>query len=53
MNKLSGSAVTPFLLGAIERETGGRSLAANVALLQENASLAARIASALMQNASA
>jgi pseudouridine-5'-phosphate glycosidase len=52
-NKLSGSAITPFLLAAIERETGGRSLAANVALLQENASLAARIASALTENASA
>jgi len=52
-NKLSGSAVTPFLLAAIERETGGRSLAANIALLQENASVAARIASALADEATA
>lgn len=51
--KLSGSAVTPFLLATIERETGGRSLAANVALLQENASLAARIAAAFADGATA
>lgn len=42
--KLSGAAVTPFLLAAIERTTQGKSLAANIALLQENASIAARIA---------
>jgi pseudouridylate synthase len=52
-NKLSGSAVTPFLLAAIEHETGGRSLAANIALLQENAAVAARIASALADDATA
>jgi pseudouridine-5'-phosphate glycosidase len=48
---VSGSAVTPLLLSAIERATSGRSLAANVALLQENAALAARIAVALAENA--
>lgn len=52
-SKLSGSALTPFLLTEVERQTGGRSLAANVALLQENASLAARIATALAGHATA
>lgn len=42
-----GGAVTPFLLAAMERETGGRSLAANLALLEANAALAAEIATAL------
>ena len=42
-----GAAVTPFLLAAVERATGGRSLAANLALLEANASLAGRIAVAL------
>jgi pseudouridylate synthase len=41
---VSGSALTPFLLAAIERSTGGRSLAANVALLEANAALAGAIA---------
>jgi pseudouridine-5'-phosphate glycosidase len=39
-----GGAVTPFLLAAVERATGGRSLAANLALLEHNAALAAEIA---------
>lgn len=43
---VTGAAVTPFLLAAVERETGGASLGANVALLESNAALAARIASA-------
>ena len=42
-----GGAVTPFLLAAVERATGGRSLAANVSLLERNASLASEIAVAL------
>ncbi|MEY2733408.1 MAG: hypothetical protein RL340_467 [Gemmatimonadota bacterium] len=42
-----GAAVTPYLLAAVERATGGRSLAANLALLEANAALAARIAVAL------
>jgi pseudouridine-5'-phosphate glycosidase len=41
---IRGAQVTPYLLGAIERETGGRSLAANLALLEANAALAAEIA---------
>jgi pseudouridine-5'-phosphate glycosidase len=39
-----GAAVTPYLLAAVERETGGRSLAANLGLLEANAALAAEIA---------
>jgi len=41
---ISGSALTPFLLSAIDRATNGRSLSANIALLEENASIAARVA---------
>jgi pseudouridine-5'-phosphate glycosidase len=39
-----GGALTPFLLAAVERETDGRSLGANLALLESNAMLAADIA---------
>ena len=41
---IHGAAVTPFLLAAVERATGGRSLAANLGLLDENAYLAGAIA---------
>ena len=41
---IAGKEVTPFLLGAIERATGGRSLTANIALVRNNARLAAGIA---------
>jgi pseudouridine-5'-phosphate glycosidase len=44
-----GAAVTPFLLAAVERSTGGRSLAANLALLEQNARLAGEIAAALRE----
>ncbi|HTA21097.1 MAG TPA: pseudouridine-5'-phosphate glycosidase, partial [Polyangia bacterium] len=44
---VSGAALTPFLLAEVERATGGRSLAANLALLEANAALAAEIAVAL------
>ncbi|NUQ21841.1 MAG: pseudouridine-5'-phosphate glycosidase, partial [Gemmatimonadaceae bacterium] len=42
-----GAAMTPMLLAAVERETEGKSLAANLALLENNAALAAEIAVAL------
>ena len=42
-----GAAMTPELLAAVVHETGGRSLAANLALLESNAALAAEIAVAL------
>ncbi len=39
-----GAGVTPFLLAAVDRATEGRSLATNLALLENNAALAAEIA---------
>lgn len=44
---VSGKEVTPFLLGAVARLTGGRSLEANVALLLRNARVAGEVAVAL------
>lgn len=44
---ITGKEVTPFLLDRINRATEGRSLAANIALVLDNARLAARIAGAL------
>jgi pseudouridine-5'-phosphate glycosidase len=41
---VSGKAVTPFLLSHLFEITGGRSLATNIALVRNNAALAARIA---------
>ncbi|MCG6115198.1 MAG: pseudouridine-5'-phosphate glycosidase [Mesorhizobium sp.] len=41
---VSGKAVTPFLLSRIVEITEGRSLATNIALVKNNARLAARIA---------
>jgi pseudouridine-5'-phosphate glycosidase len=41
---IHGQALTPFLLGRINELTGGRSLQANLALLLNNARLAAQIA---------
>lgn len=45
--QISGKAVTPFLLARIAEKTAGRSLQANLALLKNNARLAAEIAQAL------
>ena len=44
---IAGKAVTPFLLQRIFELTEGRSLVANIALVRNNARLAARIASCL------
>ncbi len=44
---IRGADVTPFLLSAVTRLTGGSSLAANIALLEQNAALASEIAVAL------
>ncbi len=46
---VTGKAVTPFLLDAIFHLTGGRSLVTNIALVKNNARLAAEIAVALAQ----
>ncbi|MEW9836603.1 pseudouridine-5'-phosphate glycosidase [Mesorhizobium marinum] len=45
--KIAGKAVTPFLLGKILELTDGRSLKTNIALVENNARIAARIAKAL------
>ncbi|WP_029032037.1 pseudouridine-5'-phosphate glycosidase [Salinarimonas rosea] len=47
--RVSAKAVTPFLLGRLVALTHGRSLATNVALVKNNAALAAEIAGALAQ----
>lgn len=44
-----GAALTPYLLSELVRLTGGGSLAANLALLEQNALLAGEIALALSQ----
>jgi pseudouridylate synthase len=44
---IAAKAVTPFLLGRIGEMTGGRALAANIALVLNNARLAAGIARAM------
>jgi pseudouridine-5'-phosphate glycosidase len=44
---IAGKAVTPFLLARIVELTGGRSLEANIALIRNNAALAARVAAEL------
>jgi pseudouridine-5'-phosphate glycosidase len=41
---ISGAKVTPFLLEAVSRLTGGSSLDANLALLEQNAALAGTLA---------
>ncbi|MHB2264728.1 pseudouridine-5'-phosphate glycosidase [Aliihoeflea sp. PC F10.4] len=46
-NGISGKAVTPYLLGRILELTDGASLKTNIALVENNARLAARIAKAL------
>jgi pseudouridine-5'-phosphate glycosidase len=43
-NDIRGARVTPFLLAAVTRLTGGSSLDANLALLERNAALAAELA---------
>ncbi|MFD1696664.1 pseudouridine-5'-phosphate glycosidase [Roseibium aestuarii] len=45
--KVTGKGVTPFVLDAIYKLTAGRSLATNIALVRNNARLAADIAKAL------
>jgi len=44
---VSGKAITPFLLDRLREATGGRSLAANTALIVSNAALAGAVAVAL------
>jgi pseudouridine-5'-phosphate glycosidase len=46
-----GKAVTPFLLSFLFESTGGRSLATNIALVKNNAALAARLAASVTRPA--
>ncbi|MCF3642418.1 pseudouridine-5'-phosphate glycosidase [Rhizobium sp. TRM95111] len=46
-DEVSGKAVTPYLLDSLFRLTDGRSLATNIALVENNARLAAEIAVAM------
>jgi pseudouridine-5'-phosphate glycosidase len=46
-DRVEGPAVTPYLLDRVQRATGGRSVEANVAVLQSNAALGARLAAEL------
>lgn len=45
--KITGKAVTPFLLSQLSERSGGRTQAANIALLENNASIAAQVAKAI------
>jgi pseudouridine-5'-phosphate glycosidase len=47
---VTGKAVTPFLLSFLFESTGGRSLATNIALVKNNAALAARLAASLARS---
>ena len=46
-NSIAGKEITPFLLSEMSKRSGGRTLAANIALLENNARVAAMIAAAL------
>lgn len=45
--RISGKEITPFLLSYLSEKSGGRTLAANIELLKNNASVAAEVAVAL------
>jgi pseudouridine-5'-phosphate glycosidase len=47
---VTGAAVTPFVLAAIERQTAGTSVPANLALAENNARVAAQVAAALLDS---
>ena len=46
-NHVSGKELTPFLLNELSQASGGKTLAANIALLENNARVAAEIAKSL------
>ena len=50
-NGVKGKALTPYLLGRVAELTGGKSIDANVALLKNNAGVAAEIAVTMYENA--
>ena len=46
-NNIHGAAITPYLLQKVNEETKGKSMRVNIALLKNNARIAAKIAAAL------
>jgi pseudouridine-5'-phosphate glycosidase len=48
--RISGKEITPFLLSEMSRRSNGKTLAANIALLENNARIAAQIAIRLQRN---
>ena len=46
-NNINGAAITPYLLQKVNEKTKGKSMRANIALLKNNARIAAKIAAAL------
>ena len=49
--RLAGKEMTPFLLASLAQATSGRTLAANLELLENNARIAGEIAAALARPA--
>lgn len=47
--KISGKAITPFLLSQMSERSNGRTLAANIALLENNARVASEVATFLSE----
>lgn len=47
---IKGKYLTPFLLSGMSERSGGKTLEANIALLENNAKVAAQVARALCQN---
>ncbi len=45
--KISGKEITPFLLAEMSQQSAGKTLAANIALLENNAQVAAQVAAAI------
>jgi pseudouridine-5'-phosphate glycosidase len=46
-NNINGASITPYLLQKVNKETKGKSMRVNIALLKNNAHVAAKIAAAL------
>lgn len=49
-NNIGGKEITPFLLGRMSEKSAGKTLAANIALLENNAKIAAQVAVELSKN---
>ncbi|MGH2583175.1 MAG: pseudouridine-5'-phosphate glycosidase, partial [Anaerolineales bacterium] len=48
LKKISGQALSPFLLKRVSELSGGKSLEANLALLRNNARIAAQVAKVMV-----